>query len=416
MKKHSLMKGIIFVLVWGLFTGCQMGQHLIRAIQDNNLNAVKQILDENKGELERVDLAANTPLHYAVMFGNKQIIEILLKRGAEVNHKNIYNRTAFQKAELFGKTEIAQLLKSHGADTSEWTYPSLGGMHFGQSPPGSVPEIFAPGVVSREYRAEWGIAITPEGNEVYYTQRRRPDHGGRIWFLKCDDGIWSESKPASFTYDSENLFSMEAFEYEPHISPDGSMIYYGSKRPLPNHDDCNTDLLYWVCGKERDGWGNPRLLAHQINDLKPMFVSVTSSGTLYFTNTIENKIFMAVFENGKYKKPESLPAEINFLGQAAHPFVAPDESYLIFDGRVKNDFECPVFLYVSFKDRNGQWTRAIKFNDDINRLNPALAFVSRDGKYLFFESNVTGYGDIYWVDAKVIEVLKPDHLKKLVQQ
>jgi len=30
-------------------------------------------------------------------------------------------------------------------------------------------------------------------------------------------------------------------------------------------------------------------------------------------------------------------------------------------------------------------------------------YVSPDGKYLFFYSGRTGNGDIYWVDAKVIE-------------
>ncbi|MCK5148643.1 PD40 domain-containing protein [bacterium] len=63
------------------------------------------------------------------------------------------------------------------------------------------------------------------------------------------------------------------------------------------------------------------------------------------------------------------------------------------------------------------------------------AFVSRDGKYLFFASDrigkselpeetmtleelrqmmqlpVNGYENIYWVDAKIIEELKPEHLK-----
>lgn len=35
------------------------------------------------------------------------------------------------------------------------------------------------------------------------------------------------------------------------------------------------------------------------------------------------------------------------------------------------------------------------------------ATVSPDGKYLFFTRNGTGNGDIYWVDAKIIEALRP---------
>lgn len=402
---------MLFIVAWGLVAGHQMGQRIFQAIRNNDMNTVKKILKENPGELEYADGAANTPLHYAVVSGNLEMVKLLLDSGSNINHKNIYNRTALQKASMFGRIDVADLLKSQGADTSAWTSPSRTGKYFGQKPPGPVPEIFAPGIISREYRAEWGIAASPDGTEFYYTQRRRPDHGGRIWFLSYDNGGWTVPEPAAFTYDSKNLFSMEAFEYEPHISPDGGMIYYGSKRPLPGHDDCHPDFLYWTCHRQKDGWGQPRLLGDRINDMKPMFVSQASNGTLYFTNTIENKIYSTVFEKGNYKKPEPLPEEINFLGQAAHPFIAPDESYLIFDGRVKNDLKDPVFLYVSFKDHNGKWTRAVKFNDRINRLNPALAFVSRDGKYLFFESNITGYGDIYWVDARVIDDLSPDRLK-----
>ena len=74
--------------------------------------------------------------------------------------------------------------------------------------------------------------------------------------------------------------------------------------------------------------------------------------------------------------------------------------------------------------------------DAINNLKPArFAFVTHDGKYLFFTSTKVPYlpyngktltydeilemfnspqngsGDIYWVDAKIIEELKPKDLK-----
>ena len=42
----------------------------------------------------------------------------------------------------------------------------------------------------------------------------------------------------------------------------------------------------------------------------------------------------------------------------------------------------------------------------IDRLNGLYA----DGKYLFFTSRRRGKADIYWVDAKIIEDLKPKNL------
>ena len=37
----------------------------------------------------------------------------------------------------------------------------------------------------------------------------------------------------------------------------------------------------------------------------------------------------------------------------------------------------------------------------------AIAWVTTDGKYIFFKAE----GDIYWVDAGIIEELKPNELK-----
>ena len=39
-------------------------------------------------------------------------------------------------------------------------------------------------------------------------------------------------------------------------------------------------------------------------------------------------------------------------------------------------------------------------------------YVTPDGKYIFFNSGRNGNWDIYWVDAKIIEELKPEELKQ----
>lgn len=53
---------------------------------------------------------------------------------------------------------------------------------------------------------------------------------------------------------------------------------------------------------------------------------------------------------------------------------------------------------------SGHWTEALKFDKTINvSFTENIANVSPDRKYLFFHRN----NDIYWVDAKIIEDLKP---------
>jgi hypothetical protein len=64
-------------------------------------------------------------------------------------------------------------------------------------------------------------------------------------------------------------------------------------------------------------------------------------------------------------------------------------------------------LYICFRLADGSWSQAHKsaiLNTEDSDWCPA---VSPDGKYLFFTRKRTGKGDIYWVDAKIIEELRP---------
>ena len=108
--------------------------------------------------------------------------------------------------------------------------------------------------------------------------------------------------------------------------------------------------------------------------------------------------------------------EINTGTWIAHPHIAPDESYLIWDVR-REDGYGGSDLYVSFQAKDGSWGSSINMGAQINTpLSESGAHVSDDEKYLFFsrgewevkEDGTTNWvGKSYWVDAQVIETLKP---------
>jgi len=104
----------------------------------------------------------------------------------------------------------------------------------------------------------------------------------------------------------------------------------------------------------------------------------------------------AKFQNGALTEISEITiANENKYGRA-HPFIAPDESYLIFDQMGE--------LFITFKKDNGEWSSSIKLNNEINTSEFEFApHVTPDGKYLFF----TREDNIYWVNIKVIDVLKP---------
>jgi Tol biopolymer transport system component len=58
------------------------------------------------------------------------------------------------------------------------------------------------------------------------------------------------------------------------------------------------------------------------------------------------------------------------------------------------------------KQENNRWTKAKNMGKPINiEYREGSLMLSPDKKYLFFTGDRTGNGDIYWVDAKVIEQL-----------
>jgi len=195
-------------------------------------------------------------------------------------------------------------------------------------------------------------------------------------------------------------FGYDIFEFEPCISPAGDKLYYGSRRPLPGNKENNQSADIWVVTKTKDKWSEPEYIGSNM-----MYVSVAANGNLYYTGMTEGASMRGIckmeYKNGDYSEPIFLRDEVNFMPGTAHPYIAPDESYLIFDAQPKGAENTPD-LFISFKKDDGTWTKAINMGEEINKGREMCASVSPDGKYFFFSRD----GDIYWVDAKIIENLK----------
>jgi Tol biopolymer transport system component len=149
-------------------------------------------------------------------------------------------------------------------------------------------------------------------------------------------------------------------------------------------------------------WEEPEIIGSPIMELFPMFMTQAKNGVVYFTGNVERGIYRAQQKNNKYDSIQRLPDAINSRNWAGHPFIDPEERYILFDSNV--DEKGTKNLYISFKDRKGKWKESINMNRCFDfPEHTAIPHVSFDGKYLFFSSR----GDIYWVDAKIIDKLKP---------
>ncbi|MHC1705109.1 MAG: hypothetical protein AB9846_14470 [Tenuifilaceae bacterium] len=273
----------------------------------------------------------------------------------------------------------------------------LKGPYFGQKPPGMIPEIFAPGLISKENSWDAAISFSPDGKEFFFTRRENiQGTENRIMCSELMNGVWTKPKLAPFARDIT--------EYETFISPDGNKVFYNSDRAKPTGINAVGEI--WYSEKTPVGWSEGKYLTETINKGWIMFVTTSMNNNLYFTAGFNRKfgIYKSEFIDGKYQEPEFLPNEINYL-RGAHPFIAPDESYLIFDAQP--DGMGKSQLFISFKNKSGEWLKSVKFDETINKTyTENIPNVSPDGKYFFFCRN----NDIYWVDAKIIEELSPKEL------
>jgi Tol biopolymer transport system component len=113
------------------------------------------------------------------------------------------------------------------------------------------------------------------------------------------------------------------------------------------------------------------------------------------------------YTDGKYSQPEFLNDQINIPGYINWtPFIAPDESYLIFSRHISNGD-----LFITFHDTlTGIWTKPVDMGNKINTPGQErFPSISPDGKYLFFtRSDGNNKHDIYWVSTKVIDDIKKE--------
>jgi hypothetical protein len=289
---------------------------------------------------------------------------------------------------------------------------------FNENPPGDTPKIFAHGKISIG-KENGAITFAPNGKELWFARIAPP----RIFYMENKGGSWSEPQTAPFSGKYKDLY--------PSLSPDGKKLFFASNRPAKKkvESEDNSQVQIWECRKMQSGWTEPRNLGSVINfGMYQICPSISAKGTLFYNLVISTKdsSYLDIYESkhiyNTFAKPQSLGLSINSASLDYSPFIAKDESYIIFASRRhgygKGD------LFISFKKSNGEWTEAINMGPQINtRFNEDFPSVSPDGKYLFFNSNRIGkcnteekpkmFNYIYWVKADIIEKLKPNYLKKI---
>ena len=330
-------------------------------------------------------------------------------------------------------TSILLIMTAITINAQQGDFPKLTGPYLGQKPPGMTPEIFAPGIVSTGMR-EFASVFSPEGNLFFFTNSSAPF--ATLLLMEQIYDRWTSPQVASFSGRYRDLDMM--FSY------DGSRLFFCSNRPVNGSQEPRQDMDIWYVEKLATGWDSPVHLGDMINsNTQEYYPCLTRDGTLYFTSTREGglgggDIYRCQLIHGKYEAPQNIGEPINTPSPEGDLYIAPDESYIIVTCYGRPDGLGSGDLYIGFRAKDGSWTPMKNMGAPINSYaNEHCPVVTFDGKYLFFTSyrsnikmppdspltfddikkmqtsagNGIG-GDIYWVDAKIIEELKPDELKR----
>ena len=89
---------------------------IIDAARDGNIKSVKQHLAAGT-HVDTINSFENTALHRAAEFGRKEVVELLIAKGADVNARGFLGITSLDRAIDNDKTEVADILRKHGGKT-----------------------------------------------------------------------------------------------------------------------------------------------------------------------------------------------------------------------------------------------------------------------------------------------------------
>lgn len=240
----------------------------------------------------------------------------------------------------------------------------------------------------------YGPTLAADGT-LCFTTRQVRDQRETITCAPAAPNGWGPSAAAPF--------SGTGFDKEPYFSPDGRRLFFASRRTFDGAP-ANPEFDLWVVERTPSGWGSPRRLGDAVNTAAyENYPAVTANGTLYFArrnDATRNDLYRAEFTGGNYARAERLPDGINTARTDADPFIAPDESYIIFSsdrpgGAGQGD------LYFARRQGN-RWSTPRSLGPAVNTGDYEYTpFISPDGQWLYFSR---GWGEIWRIRVAELDM------------
>jgi hypothetical protein len=387
----------------------EAGRTLLHSASEGGSARIVEVLLDEGLDVNALDRYGRAPLHYAAEYGHVEVTELLIDRGAALDTRSVAGYSALNMAQAGDHTEVVELLAARGASAEPVDFPVLGEPYMGQPKPGREPVPFALDIVASHRFEHCVPTFSPAGDEAFWSSSFIVDESGytrSILFTSVLSGDrWTEPAHVPFS-------QFATGDGEPFFDPGGGRLYFLSSRPSPA-DGSRAERIWYVDRTAR-GWSEPHIIEGGPNSIEMHWeFSVAANGNIYFGSAAPGgfgggDVYVSRFVDGVWQQPENLGPVINTDAGEGSPFIAPDESYLIFHGVRRPDGIGAVDLFISFKDDGGGWTTPVNMGEPVNSgAYEVCSLVTPDGGQIILNSSRGGNADAYWVDAGVIEELRP---------
>jgi hypothetical protein len=229
--------------------------------------------------------------------------------------------------------------------------------YLSQSVPGNTAKIFRLPVSNGFFAAE-RLTISPDSDEIYYSELDGYFHTSRIKYFIYSNNKWN----GPF-----NLF--ERF-FSPELSPDGKSMFFQSV------DNPITEIRYSV--KSETGWSTPSKF---LSNLPLQYLlQETNNGNFYFSSNsskggLGQRDWSRLIINGTDTVLQSLGVPLCTSGDDVDFCVSRDELCIILA-------RASFGIFISYHKPDGTWTNPKKLITSLG-WSPCL---TSDNKFLFFSS------------------------------
>lgn len=223
------------------------------------------------------------------------------------------------------------------------------------------PAMFEPGLISND--GVFGLTMSPDGRHALWVASGGKREVLTIMESRKVAGKWQTPTVAPFSGKPGWK------DIDPAFSPDGKTLIFQSNRPVADKPERKGFDIYAV-EWNGTGWGAARHLGNALNtDVSESSATLAANGNLYFMKALDaagqqSDLWVSSKADGLYQAAHKLAAPVNTDGaRESNPFIAPDESYLIYFSAVGN---AEPDLVISFRDARGNWSTPVPLGAPYN--------------------------------------------------